>query len=272
MFKFDIYKPSFEEYNVWDVTYELTKRAVELLSVKAGISDVKSFMIINRDNVPMCSHPSEKNIRAFRSDGYPFPDPLPPVSRIIVLNTEGVNWCQWIYQFSHEACHHLIDGSLSGELIGSAWFEETLCEVASLFCLSKLSDPTVWHELGCPLYALAVQSYLDKHLQSSFLLREEYYRNNPLESHQGIKPWIDTLEGNPTLGITVKQRNFYSAVASLILPAFLRTPGLWSILPHIGDSRRWPNLEALFSHLEKEMPPEHIRALHDLRCLLLGSD
>lgn len=70
----------------------------------------------------------------------------------IVLSTSENYWCQWIYQFSHEYCHHLINGKLSGELSGLMWFEESICHLSSMYHLflihvqwSQSPDPTKSH-------------------------------------------------------------------------------------------------------------------------------
>ena len=58
--------------------------------------------------------------------------------RIIYLHTRGDFWCQWIYQFAHEYCHHIINGTMTGELSGLMWFEESVCELASMYNLNSL--------------------------------------------------------------------------------------------------------------------------------------
>lgn len=190
--------------------------------------------------------------------------------RIIFLTVKDNYWCQWTYQFAHEYCHHLINGAMNGGLTGLQWFEETLCELASLFCLSKSQNPGLWNQWGCPHYAPCVQSYLDTHLYESLHLRQEYYLWNNCEHHLGIRPWLDILEEKSIPGKEKYQRNLYNAVASLLLPSFLRTPELWHIIAHIGDSSRWQSLEELLSHLESEMSEAFHADLQELRRILLG--
>ena len=48
-------------------------------------------------------------------------------------------WSQYIYQFSHELCHVLTGFDRYREH-RHKWFEETLCELASLFTLYQLSE------------------------------------------------------------------------------------------------------------------------------------
>ena len=54
----------------------------------------------------------------------------------IYLNCTDMHWCKYIYQFSHELCHHII--SKPSIIIDNfGWLEESLCELASLFVLKK---------------------------------------------------------------------------------------------------------------------------------------
>ena len=39
----------------------------------------------------------------------------------IFLYVKENYWCKWLYQFSHEYCHHLINGKMSGDLKGLKW-------------------------------------------------------------------------------------------------------------------------------------------------------
>lgn len=53
--------------------------------------------------------------------------------RWIFLHVSQDYWCQWIYQFAHEYCHHLINGAMSDDIIGLIWFEESI--VSYLLCI-----------------------------------------------------------------------------------------------------------------------------------------
>ena len=56
---------------------------------------------------------------------------------VVVLDTRDTYWCQYAYQFSHEFCHILCGFDDDGK--GNQWFEESLCECASLFVLRRLA-------------------------------------------------------------------------------------------------------------------------------------
>lgn len=95
------------------------------------------------ENEPMCCATSDSNIH------------------VIKLNTEGNLWCQWVYQFAHEYCHHIIDGGLTGETSGLIWLEESICHVASFVCLDFFERICVSSDTPYLLgYSQGVFSYL----------------------------------------------------------------------------------------------------------------
>jgi hypothetical protein len=59
---------------------------------------------------------------------------------VVRLDTEGTYWAQYAYQFAHELCHVMATGQKRERK--HLWFEETLCEAASLYCLRKMD--TTW--------------------------------------------------------------------------------------------------------------------------------
>jgi len=59
---------------------------------------------------------------------------------VVRLDTGGSYWAQYAYQFAHEVCHVMTTGQKRERK--HLWFEETLCETASLYCLRKMD--TTW--------------------------------------------------------------------------------------------------------------------------------
>jgi len=66
---------------------------------------------------------------------------------VVQLDTGNTFWCQYGYQFAHEFCHILC--GFDEDFQGNKWFEETLCETASLFVLRAMAKS--WK--GDPPYA-----------------------------------------------------------------------------------------------------------------------
>ena len=56
---------------------------------------------------------------------------------VIQLDTGGTRWSQYAYQFAHEFCHVLC-GAKKGDM-SNQWFEETLCEMASLYAMRGMA-------------------------------------------------------------------------------------------------------------------------------------
>ena len=70
---------------------------------------------------------------------YPMCSPFGKEEHLISLSPQDYYGGQWLYQFAHEYCHHLINGKLTGEIIGLTWFEETICSLSSLYVLHRAS-------------------------------------------------------------------------------------------------------------------------------------
>ena len=77
----------------------------------------------------------------------------------IRLNARDRYWCQYVYQFSHELCHVMV-GFDHYKVHRHKWFEETLCELASLFVLYRLA--AVWDEAPPP-DIIGVQDFASNH-------------------------------------------------------------------------------------------------------------
>ena len=174
---------------------------------------------------------------------------------IIYLSAKDNYWCQWIYQFAHEYCHHLIDGTMSGEIKGLLWFEETICELSSLFHLNNfwhkcLITPSLFH------YAPSVQDYL-------YGLCTENSQLVELFCQESLSQWDDLLKE------AVYHRDIYNAIAVSILPIFLQNPKLWKMILYFGDIRSWNNLYELFDHLVYTATDDYRDSLLRLKKLLL---
>lgn len=155
---------------------------------------------------------------------------------IIFLATKEDLWCQWVYQFAHEYCHHLIDGSLLGEWSDLLWFEETICELSSLYNLNKMIEYCINNELQP--YAPSVKNYLENLLT----------KNNGAYKLNAEGGWYKQYE--ESLKEEGYKRDLYNAIAVLMYPLFVDNPNLWKLILNIGDIRSWTSLDELFNHLE----------------------
>ncbi|XZL75289.1 hypothetical protein ACSXA3_08095 [Clostridium perfringens] len=90
-----------------------------------------------------------------------------PNSLKIRLSLESyTNWCQCVYQLSHELCHYILNQTSNGKET-LKWFEETLCEAMSLYILDFFYE--TWSD--CKLshnsieYKKHFKAYLDNILE-----------------------------------------------------------------------------------------------------------
>ncbi len=153
----------------------------------------------------------------------------------IRLSARDRHWCQYVYQFSHELCHVMTHFDRYKEHRHN-WFEESLCEMASLFVLHRLA--TVWVEnpppdiLGASGFAPNHRAYAEK--------IEATHRAVP----GGVLPeWfaanIGILEAAPC------KRNLNGVVAVSLLDRFRDDPSLWR---DCGWLNHWdPRADATFS-------------------------
>lgn len=74
----------------------------------------------------------------------------------------GTHWSQIAYQLAHEICHLYCNHSLCREH-KHKWFEESLCECASIAILKKLSEEWDTHEISSynKNYAESMDSYIN---------------------------------------------------------------------------------------------------------------
>ena len=143
------------------------------------------------------------------------------------------------------------------ELRGLGWFEETVCELSSMYCLGKMIS-FCNHHTNQSLRRLApgVRGHLDA------LLKDE---DVAVPLHLYVKRNLHLLE-QPEY-----HRDIYKFVAGQMLPLFVECPSLWKIILHFGNMHERQSVTLLFDHLKEEADTTYADALQRLRVLLLGS-
>lgn len=143
---------------------------------------------------------------------------------VVRLNVEGMYWCQFAYQFAHEFCHILC--RLRRDAVGGKWFEETLCETASLFALRSMNhswrkEPPYPHWRS---YHVALGDYADEIISNNPSMAElfqvgvgGFYRAHRTQ-----------LQSDPC------KRELNSAMAQVLLRLFEHEPTHW-------EAVRWLN-------------------------------
>ena len=159
----------------------------------------------------------------------------------VLLNTRDTFWAQYAYQFGHELCHVLCNYREADN--PQLWFEESLCETASLFVLRRMADTwktdPPYHNWKS--FAPAFDNYVDERLSNTAKLEEqsfaEWYRNHRAE--------LEKEGTNRALNQVVAVR--------VLLPLLQLKPQHWQALDFVNQ---WdPKLRPTF--------PEYLQDWHD---------
>lgn len=143
---------------------------------------------------------------------------------VMKLDTEDRRWCQYAYQFSHEFCH-ILCGFNDDPWKHHRWFEETLCETASLFVLRRLAD--VWTERPpwpnwrgyAPEFRRYAQHVMDSRSQVGKGHLGDFYRKHR-----------QTLENTP------RDRTLNGAMALPLLELLEGTPESWEAVVWLNSA------------------------------------
>lgn len=173
---------------------------------------------------------------------------------IIYLDTFDDYWCQWVYQFSHEYCHHLINGKLTGETKGLMWLEESICHVASIACLEDMAQFCYASDNpSLNKYSDSVIDYLSRLFSSpefvvyqQYLSKEDTYKVIP---ENLFIPLHNYIEDNKSILETTYSDNHYNYIAGALYPHFHNNASLWKIIKFLGNMQSWECIDSLFHHL-----------------------
>lgn len=190
-------------------------------SVLYSVADELMARLPNKLNKPIVVTHTNSNPVALYNRG-------PNGEYLVHLHASGQSWHLYVYEFAHELCHII---SNYEEHVGpettkyNQWFEETLCETASLYTLKSLAD--TW-EKSSPNPDLSSRS---KSLRRFFEhLVSEGHRQLP--SYAPLATWLDEhkeeLRKNPYL----REKN--EVVANLLLPLFQNNPQNWDALTYLN--------------------------------------
>ncbi len=186
----------------------------------------------------------------------------------VQLHASEANWHLYTYEFAHELCHIL---SNYEENVGpgtrkyNQWFEETLCETASLFTLKNLA--ATW-ESAPPAPGWSAQA--DQLRRFFDLLIGEGHRQLP--PHAPLAVWLSSNEERLRRDPYLREKN--EVVANLLLPLFERDPENWDTLSYLnldpGDARS--SLQDYLRHWYRNAPAEHKAFIFDVLGLFRMSE
>lgn len=153
----------------------------------------------------------------------------------IGLASQDTRWSQFAFQFVHEFCHALAQHSEVG-IRGSheprhanLWFEECLCETASLFALRRMSE--TWRTRApyrnWRSYAPALARYASDRLG---------LREHRLAAGENFPAWF--AQNEPAMRAKADLREKNTVVASQLLPLFDAAPENWEAITFLNHGPR----------------------------------
>jgi hypothetical protein len=164
------------------------------------------------------------------------------------LNTGERLWAQMAYQFAHEFCHILCE--FDDKHAPTKWFEESLCETASLFALRRMAetwqkDPPYpnWRSYAPHLAEYAAER-LKKAKPPAGKTFPQWYRDN-----------AEALRANAT------DRDRNTVVAGALLPLLEADPQAWQSVSYL-NKETFPGPYTFQDHLKawRRLCPEKQKA------------
>ncbi len=153
---------------------------------------------------------------------------------VILLTAKDRHWSQFAYQFAHELTHVLsnFDNSesrLSKVQDPNQWFEESLCEAASLFALKRMA--ATW-EVAPPYpqwknYAASLRRYAEQ-------MRQENHRTLP--AGFSLANWFVQNESAVRADPYMRSKN--EVVAARLLTLLEQHPEQWGALAFLNHDRQ----------------------------------
>ncbi len=191
-----------------------------------------------RKLAPIIVHPQGGPITLFRRG---------PKGEIYVwLNTGSTYWAQYAYQFSHEFGHVLCNCDADDH--GNDWFEEAICEMASIFTLRRMGEtwktsPPFEHWKN---FAPHLTSYAENLVQPS-----------GLPEGTTLASWY--AEHAEELRESATRRDLNRIVAVALLPLFEQTPEHWQSVTYLnhGKPARPQSLTEFLADWHKNSPQKH---------------
>ena len=162
------------------------------------------------------------------------------------LNTGDRYWAQYAFQFAHEFCHILCN--LVEEDTSNKWFEESLCEMASLFALRRMAEtwPTEPPYPNWRSFAPSLKKYADERMAKA-----------PLPAGQDLAAWY--REHEAALRRDPVQRELNEVAAVALLPLFEKQPRHWAAVGSLNAApvRTPRDFAAYLADWHGRAPAEH---------------
>ncbi|MEK6239080.1 MAG: hypothetical protein N2C14_30560 [Planctomycetales bacterium] len=171
----------------------------------------------------------------------------------VLLNTKDQAWAQLAYQFAHEFCH--VNCNYRKVPNPQLWFEETLCETASLFALRRMAE--TWKTnppySNWKSYSNALNDYADKRIDQA-----------KVPEDQTFLEWFK--QHREDFRRSAVRRDLNSIVAGRILPLLEKDPSHWEATRYLnlGDQRANATFELYLNDWWERSPEKHKKFIAEL--------
>lgn len=170
----------------------------------------------------------------------------------VKLDTANRLWSQCAFQFAHEFCHILCN--YRNVPNRQLWFEETLCECASLFALRRMSETWKTHPpySNWKSYSDSLKTYATDRIQ-------KYDDHNESVAEFFRKHQSDLLKSG-----TNRELNGYLAIK--LLPLFEKDPKSWNAVRYINLGPKEENVtfESYIQGWYQRVPEEHKKLVRSI--------
>lgn len=171
----------------------------------------------------------------------------------VKLNTGGKLWSQCAYQFSHELTHVLC--RYRADKHPNKWFEESICETASLFALRKMGESwkTTPPYANWKSYAPNLTEYAEKRMTE-----------HALPAGKTFVEWF--AENKQALLKTAIDRPRNTTIATALLPLFEKSPEHWAAVYYLNEGKRDKDesFAACLQRWHDQTPKEHQRFVREI--------
>jgi hypothetical protein len=178
------------------------------------------------------------------------------------LTVGNDDWCNHLYQFSHEACHILAQCQNSQPC--NQWFEESLCEVASLFIIKEISAmgsqgpcANLWIKPMTP-YWQCLNEYVNQLI------------NAPARKYTGVKMDQWFLQNESVLRHDPYCRCLQWIVANKLFPMFLSNSSNLAAIEFLNSNPCSTGNDSFLQYLDNwkiASPPSYHLLIDDIKKL-----
>lgn len=232
-------------------------RREEIETLLYAVADELLTQVPRKLSVPIVVSPTRRNPVVLYERG-------PGGEYRVQLHATGPRWHLYAYEFAHELCHILsnYDENAGADVTRyNQWFEEALCETASLYVLRSLA--VRWeHEAPSAEWAVRATGF---RLFAERLVSEGHRR---LPSDQRLAHWLLDHEERLRKDPYLREKN--ELVANVLLPLFERYPGGWQAVGYLnrGGLEATASFDEYLAAWYAAAPMEHRRFIADVLGLL----